>query len=62
MQFGFTFTVLLASLLVAISPQNVEAAPAKRGAGLITLPLKRLHGPRSDIHPQVVSFVHLQTT
>lgn len=56
MQFGFTFTVLLASLLVAISSQTVEAAPAKRGAGLITLPLKRLHGPRSDIHPQVVSY------
>jgi hypothetical protein len=47
--------VLLASIFIAISSSNVEALPAKRNAGMVTLSLKRLHQPRSDIHPQVVS-------
>jgi hypothetical protein len=55
MQLGLSFSVLLASLSIAIFSSNVEALPAKRNAGMVTLPLKRLHQPRSDIHPQVVS-------
>jgi len=55
MQLGLSFSVLLASLFIAMSPSNVEALPAKRNAGMVTLPLKRLHQPRGDIHPQVVS-------
>lgn len=53
MQLGFSLSVLLASLLLA-NP-GVEALPARRNAGTVTLPLKRLHGQRSDLHPQVVS-------
>lgn len=53
MQLGLSFTLLLASLLVAFS--TVDAAPLKRqNSGMVTLPLKRVHGPRDGVHPQVV--------
>lgn len=55
MQLGLSFSVLLASFYISISSSNVEALPAKRNAGLVTLSLRRLHKPRSDIHPQVAS-------
>jgi hypothetical protein len=59
MQLGISFTVLLASLILALSSaDSVEAAPFRRNAGMITLPLKRLHNSRDDIHPQVVSILH----
>ncbi|EKM57764.1 uncharacterized protein PHACADRAFT_90884 [Phanerochaete carnosa HHB-10118-sp] len=51
MQLGFTFSLLLASLLVLLS--GVEAAPTKR-SGLVTLPLKRITQTRSDLHPQLL--------
>jgi len=59
MQLSLSFSLLLASLLLAISSSNVEALPAKRNAGMVTLPLKRLHQPRSDIHPQVLLQQHI---
>ena len=53
MHLGFSFTLLLASLLLSIST-GVQAAPARRNAGIVTLPLKRLHQLRDDIHPTLV--------
>jgi len=52
MKFDISFSVLLTSLLYASS---VEAIPAKRNAnpGMVTLPLKRLHQTRTDIHPHL---------
>ena len=61
MQLVFSFSTLLASLVVALSLVNdVQARPvAARGAGMTTLPLKRItHGARSDVHPQIVSIVY----
>lgn len=58
MQLGLSFSLLLASLLFSLS-SGVQAAPAKRGAGMVTLPLKRIHQVRDDIHPQVVSTTNL---
>jgi hypothetical protein len=55
MQFSRSFAVLLASVVIAISAYNVEALPAKRNAGMVTIPLRRLHQARNDIHPQLVS-------
>ena len=52
MQLGLSLSLLLASLLFSLS-SGVQAAPTKRG-GMVTLPLKRIHGARDDIHPQVV--------
>ena len=52
MQLGLSFSLLLASLLITLS-SGVQAAPAKRG-GMVTLPLKRIHQARDDIHPQIV--------
>lgn len=53
MQLGLSFTLLLASLLFSLS-SGVQAAPARRNAGLVTLPLKRIHQLRDDIHPTLV--------
>jgi len=57
MHFQFSFIVLLASFMIDLPfmPVQVQAAPAKRNAGMVTLPLKRLHQARDDIHPHVVS-------
>ena len=55
MHANLSFSLLLASIFIVISSYNVEALPAKRNTGMVTLPLKRLHQPRDDIHPQVVS-------
>lgn len=57
MQLGLSFSMLLAALLVSVSlyGDSAEAVPTRRGAGMVTLPLKRIHQPRDDIHPQVVS-------
>lgn len=52
MQLTISFFALLVTVLVALS--DVEALPAKRGAGMITLPLKRIQQPSSDLHPQIV--------
>jgi len=54
MQLALCFVLLLASVFVSLSPA-VEAAPAKRAPGLVTLPLKRVHQsiPNGSIHPQV---------
>ncbi|THH18129.1 hypothetical protein EW146_g2804 [Bondarzewia mesenterica] len=53
MQLGLTFSLLLASLFLTLS--SVDAVPVKRqNSGIVTLPLKRVHGARSDVHPQVL--------
>ncbi|CAL1716788.1 unnamed protein product [Somion occarium] len=57
MQLGFTFSFLLATVLLALSP-NVEAAPVKR-AGIVTLPLKRIHQARNDVHPFMLLQQHI---
>lgn len=54
MQLVLSFSTLLASLLVAITLVQVDAAPFNPTAGLKTLPLKRVHQARDDIHPQIV--------
>ena len=54
MQFTFSLSLsVLLAILAALSA--VDAAPTKRGAGMVTLPLKRLQQSRADVHPQVVS-------
>ncbi|THH27412.1 hypothetical protein EUX98_g6771 [Antrodiella citrinella] len=54
MQLALSFVLLLASVLVSLSPA-VDAAPSKRAPGLVTLPLKRIHQsvPNGSVHPQV---------
>ena len=52
MQLRAPFSFLLAGFLFILT--QVEATPAKRPPGLVTLPLKR--SPRPDnVHPAVVS-------
>ncbi|KAI0806325.1 aspartic peptidase A1 [Irpex lacteus] len=58
MQLGLSFTLLLASLLFSLS-SGVQAAPARRNAGLVTLPLKRIHQLRDDIHPTLQLQQHI---
>ena len=52
---SLSLSVLLASMLLA----PAEAAPHPRNVGLITLPLTRMHKPRDDVHPQIVSLCAL---
>ncbi|EJD06630.1 acid protease [Fomitiporia mediterranea MF3/22] len=60
MQLFVSFSTLLTSLLLAISlTGDVDARPAKRDAGTITLPLKRMTQARSDIHPQILLQQHM---
>ncbi|KLO12797.1 acid protease [Schizopora paradoxa] len=60
MQLVLSFSTLLASLLVAITLVQVDAAPVNNPrAGHITLPLKRVHQARDDIHPQVLLQQHI---
>lgn len=51
-----SFSILLASVLVSLTliGDTAVAAPAKHDAKTITLPLKRAHQKRADVHPQVV--------
>ena len=54
MQLGFSFSLLLATLVLALS-STVEAAPTiKRSSGMITLPLKRITQNRDDVEPLVL--------
>lgn len=49
----FSFSVLLASLLFALTTQDAYALPVhRRRPGMITMSLKRVES-RSDIHPQI---------
>ncbi|TFK49900.1 aspartic peptidase A1 [Heliocybe sulcata] len=59
MQLGLSFSLLLASLLVALSSTEVNAVPVKRNGGIITLPLKRVHQARDDLHPQILLQQHI---
>ncbi|KAK7690622.1 hypothetical protein QCA50_005721 [Cerrena zonata] len=59
MQLGFSFSLLLATLVLAMS-SVVEAAPTvKRSSGMITLPLKRIAQNRDDVHPLVLLQQHI---
>jgi len=53
--------MLLASLIIALSSIQLqaEAAPTRRNAGMVTLPLKRHHRARDGIHPQVLHQLHM---
>ncbi|TFY79710.1 hypothetical protein EWM64_g4301 [Hericium alpestre] len=57
MQLALSFSVLLGSLLIALT--QVSALPVDGNAGIVTLPLKRVHGPRSDVHPLVLLQQHI---
>jgi len=60
MQLVLNFSVLLASLVVALSVVGtVEAAPIKRNEGLATLSLRRITQARSDVHPQMLLQQHM---
>jgi len=52
-------SVLLASLFVTHFTPNVVARPAKSGSGIITLPLRRVHTVRNDLHPQILLQHHI---
>ncbi len=54
MQLQFTFSALLAGLLIVLSAQDAEAKPVKRSVGMITLPLTRAEHARRGIHPSIV--------
>ena len=54
MQLRAPFSFLLTGLMFILT--QVEATPAKRQPGLVTLPLKRLPRP-DDVHPAVVSAI-----
>lgn len=55
MHLTLSFFVLLASTLIIVSSNLAYATPIDMSTGMVTLPLKCLHLPRSDIHPEVVS-------
>lgn len=60
MQLALSFSALLACLLVTLSSvDNAQALLTKRGGNTVTLPLKRIHGARDDVHPQVLLQQHL---
>ena len=56
MQLAISFSTLLASILVlfAATDSGVQAAPAAKRGKTITLPLKRIHQNREDVHPTIV--------
>ncbi|KAJ3483390.1 hypothetical protein NLI96_g6342 [Meripilus lineatus] len=59
MQLGFSFSLLLASILFTLST-GVQAAPTRRAnPGFVTLPIKRIHQARDDIHPHVFLQQHV---
>jgi hypothetical protein len=58
MQLGLSFSVLLGSILFALSGTS-DAAPIKRNAGFISVPLTRLHGIRSDVSAEVQLQQHM---
>jgi len=59
MQFGISFSLLLATLFFLST--GIEAVPVQRRtpSGLVTLPLKRVHQERGDIHPLVYLQQHI---
>jgi hypothetical protein len=59
MQFSFSLSTLLASIIVLLSFQAVESSSiSKRGSQLFTLPLKSIQ-QRTDIHPQILLQMHI---
>lgn len=61
MQLKLSFSVLLASIIATSwSPAAtfVEAAPARRNAGMVSLPLKRVQA-RGNFHPQIMYQQHV---
>ena len=51
MRFQLAF---VATLLVVLYAGNVDALPAKRGAGMFSLPLRRVQQSKRDVHPHIV--------
>ncbi|KAI0696803.1 aspartic peptidase domain-containing protein [Cytidiella melzeri] len=58
MHLGLSLSLLLANLLFSLS-SGAQAAPARRGAGMVTLPLKRIHQIRDDVDAQVQLQQHI---
>ncbi|KII89778.1 hypothetical protein PLICRDRAFT_29044 [Plicaturopsis crispa FD-325 SS-3] len=58
MQLRVSLSMLLATLLV-LCLHSAEAAPAKRGAGRITMPLRRVPSKRGDLHGHIYALQHL---
>jgi ABC-type spermidine/putrescine transport system permease subunit II len=61
MKLGLSIPALMAALLVGFSSvDDVDARPALKRANPVTLPLKRIHTVRENLHPQIVSLaLHL---
>ncbi|GBE88244.1 acid protease [Sparassis latifolia] len=61
MQLVLSLTALLAtlSMTLSLSGEFVQARPTEREVRLVTLPLKRVHQARTDIHPQVFLQQHI---
>ncbi|KAJ8496882.1 hypothetical protein ONZ45_g12290 [Pleurotus djamor] len=58
MHFQVSFTTLLATLLVALYANDVDALPTKRGVGMVSLPFRRVQ-PRTDVHPHILLQQHI---
>ncbi|KAG9224715.1 hypothetical protein PTI98_010130 [Pleurotus ostreatus] len=56
MQFQLAF---IATLLVVLYAGNVDALPAKRGAGMVSLPLRRVQQLKRDVHPHILMQQHI---
>ncbi|KAF8896228.1 acid protease [Infundibulicybe gibba] len=52
------FSQFLVIVLVAIFCKDVQAAPVKRGVGMVSLPLRRVQ-QRGDVHPLVLLQQHI---
>ncbi|OCH95443.1 acid protease [Obba rivulosa] len=60
MQLALSFVTLLGSLILSLSyAEPAQALPTRRDVGIVTLPLKRIHQARDDIHPQVLLQQHI---
>ncbi|KAI0787881.1 acid protease [Fomes fomentarius] len=61
MQLTISFSTLLASIfvLLAATDNGVQAAPAAKRGKAITLPLKRVHQNREDVHPTILLQQHI---
>lgn len=59
MQLRLTFSALLAGVLIALSANDAAAVPVTKRSGMVTLPLKRMHQARSDVHPLVYLQQHI---
>ncbi|CAK5268802.1 unnamed protein product [Mycena citricolor] len=54
MQLSISFSALLAGMLVALSASEVQAVPVAQAPKMVTLPIKRMGSPASDLHPEIL--------